>query len=490
LTPKLQTSSFKKQKTIWLILILIIFASAGWFYYSRANTTRTSNRVDGQTALVQRGNLILSTTGSATLTAQTDATFGFSSSGQITQVYVKVGDQVEAGQVLAQLDDTLAKIKYTESQQALQELYSASSIAMVENEIATAKDNISSTRAWLGYLLSPQVLDAEENLATAEQELAQAQTDAKAVPSDQATQNVKTHEQIVAYLKDKLTQAQIYYQDFYLPENFTQYQRQGRKRVIVTYTDPVTGKELPQIDAPSIADIATARRNYIQAQQTVKDGETYLEILKSGTIPNDATGSKINTLKDAQLAVDNAQTALDEIKLIAPVSGTITALDVNVGEQGNTSTAVTISQLEQPYQLDAHIDGVDWSMAKVGNTVKVTFDLLPDKTFNGTVTLAYPVLDSSSESPLAHILVQLDNSISQNLPVGTAATIEVIGGEANNTLLVPASAVHKTSDGGGYAVTVIQNGQQTEEPVEIGLEGDAYIEIKSGLQPGTAVLTK
>ena len=164
-------------------------------------------------------------------------------------------------------------------------------------------------------------------------------------------------------------------------------------------------------------------------------------------------------------------------------------MDINVGEQGNTSSAITISQLQQPYQLDAYIDGNDWSMAKIGNKVKVTFDLLPDETFTGTVTLAYPVLDSSSDAPLAHILVQLDNSISQNLPTGTAATVEVIGGEANNTMLVPTNAIHKTSDG-GYAVTAIQNGKQTEQPVEIGLKGDAYVEIKSGVQAGTAVVTK
>jgi len=40
---------------------------------------------------------------------------------------------------LAQLDHTLAQMKYTEAQQALQELYSAASIATVEQEIATAQ---------------------------------------------------------------------------------------------------------------------------------------------------------------------------------------------------------------------------------------------------------------------------------------------------------------------------------------------------------------
>ncbi len=194
--------STTNRKILWGIAALAILGMAGWYYYTKVAAPQTISRFgDGQTAVVQRGNLILSTTGSATLTAQTDAAFGFDTSGQVTQVNVKIDDHVEAGQVLAQLDDTLVQMKLVEAQQALQELYSASSIAAVENEIATAKDTKSSARAWLGYLLSPQVLDAEENLATAEQELAQAQANAKASPSDQANQDVKAHEQTVAYLQ-------------------------------------------------------------------------------------------------------------------------------------------------------------------------------------------------------------------------------------------------------------------------------------------------
>ena len=102
---------------------------------------------------------------------------------------MKVGDQVEAGQVLAQLDDTLAQMEYAEAQQALQELYSAASIATVQQEIGTAQDTEFYAHEWLEYLLSPEVVEAEENLAIAEQKLAEAQAEAKANPSDAADQS-------------------------------------------------------------------------------------------------------------------------------------------------------------------------------------------------------------------------------------------------------------------------------------------------------------
>jgi len=92
---------------IWITTALVILiATGGYTYYSKVFlATQTTNVTGVQTALAQRGNLVLSATGTGTLIAQTDATFGFETSGQVTQVFVKIGDQVEAGQVIAQLDN-------------------------------------------------------------------------------------------------------------------------------------------------------------------------------------------------------------------------------------------------------------------------------------------------------------------------------------------------------------------------------------------------
>ena len=475
-------------------MIIVIAALGGYFYYSNvylATQNQTGSEI--QTAVAQRGNLVVSASGSGTLIAQTDASFGFETSGQVTEIHVKVGDQVEAGQVLAQLDDTLARMEYVEAQQALGELYSASSIAAVQQEIGTAQDAEFYAHEWIEYLLSPEVIEAEENLAIAEQRLAEAQAEATASPSDAATQTVKEKEQAVAYLQDKLTQAQEYYENYHLPETFGTYENVGSRRhpkqALVTTIDPDTGEEVPEIDEPSAADITTARNNYAQAQETVKEGELYLEALRTGVIPDGGTGEKLSTLYEAQLALENAESVLEATQLVAPISGTVTSLDLSIGEQVDTSSVITISQLSQPYTLDAYLDEADWDVAQAGNKVSVTFDLLPDQTFPGTVTLVYPELSASFESSLVHLVVQLDQSISQDLPAGTGAVVDVVGGEAQGVVLVPVGAIHEGEDG-RQIVTVLQNGEQTEREVEIGLQSDTYAEIKSGLEAGESVVTE
>jgi len=493
LSPKSRTFFSRiNRKTIWIVAVILILAAAGGYtYYSKSTlAAQASDGSEAQTAVARRGNLVLSASGKGTLLAGTAATFGFETSGQVTDVYVNVGDEVEAGQLLAQLDNTLAQMEYAEAQQALQELHSPTAIGTIQKEIGTAKDTEYYAREWLEYLISPEVVEAEENLRIAEGKLAEAQADAEANPSEEAKQNVEEQEGAVAFLSEKLDQARAYYENEYLLENFGQYEwvggRRNRREVLVTYIDPETGEELPEIDEPSADDIAIARNNYVQAQETVKEGEIYLEVLRTGVIPEGATGEKLKTLYEAQVALENARSAIEELQLIAPIRGTVTSLDLNVGEQVDTSSIITISQLSQPYTLDAYLDENDWAIAaQAGNKVDVTFDLLPEQTFPGAVTMVYPELDTSFESALVHIVVDLDQRISQDLPAGTGASVDVVGGEARGVLLVPVSAVHD-SDGGTF-VTVLQNGEQVEREVEIGLQNDSYAEIKSGLEAGEIV---
>ena len=120
-----------------------------------------------------------------------------------------------------------------------------------------------SAREWLAYLISPDVAEAEENLAIAQQELTNAQAAVKASPSEAANQAVQAKQQAVDYLNEKLTQAWTYYNNVYLPENFGVYENAGTRRypkqVLATTTDPITGEEIPDINAPSTDDLTTAQ---------------------------------------------------------------------------------------------------------------------------------------------------------------------------------------------------------------------------------------
>ena len=100
--------------------------------------------------------------------------------------------------------------------------------------------------------------------------------------------------------------------------------------------------------------------------------------------------SSVTSITEAKLALDSAKADLDATELIAPISGTVTSINLNVGEDVGTSAVVTISNMDQPYTLDVYLDETDWDKAKVGYAATVTFDLLPDENYPAKVTQVYP----------------------------------------------------------------------------------------------------
>src|SRR5215217_6052295 len=67
-------------------------------------TSSSASATTLATSTVTRGNVIASVSGSGSLAAAQTLDLAFSSSGSVTQVLVKEGDSVTAGQTLAQLD--------------------------------------------------------------------------------------------------------------------------------------------------------------------------------------------------------------------------------------------------------------------------------------------------------------------------------------------------------------------------------------------------
>jgi hypothetical protein len=68
--------------------------------------------------------------------------------------------------------------------------------------------------------------------------------------------------------------------------------RRFPKQVLATTTDPLTGEEVPDINAPFTDDLATAQNNIAQAEETISEGQAYLDILNNRVIPDGANISR------------------------------------------------------------------------------------------------------------------------------------------------------------------------------------------------------
>jgi multidrug efflux pump subunit AcrA (membrane-fusion protein) len=161
--------------------------------------------------------------------------------------------------------------------------------------------------------------------------------------------------------------------------------------------------------------------------------------------------------------------------------------DITVGNNVDATTTAVIADLGQPY-LQVFLDPSDWSNVKVGKDAEIIFDSLPDAQFTGKVTEVDPGLYTSGSTSVIRAMIKLDiPDTGFDLPLGSTASVDVVGGRADNALLIPIEALHTAGD--QFAVFVLQNGKPTLRVVEVGIQDQVSAEIKSGLQIGDVVTT-
>jgi HlyD family secretion protein len=479
-------------KSVPVILILIFLAVIAGGIYLQKNTpsaVTVSTTSELHTAVAREGNLVIYASGSGTLIAQSDTTFGFSSSGQVSKINVNIGDTVEGGQVLAELDNTSATLALQKARRTLNELISPAAIATAKDAVATAEYNVFTTREDLQYLVSPAVQIWQERLEEAQKALAEVQAAVKADPSDENKQKLQEAQDVVTRAEAYLEDAEENYYT-YIKDNFSEMRmdpRSGNSRII-WYRDDTTGKKYSKIHAPTETEIGIAQATYNLAKATLEEAKTYLAAISTGVIPESATSASLTTLENAQLDVQAAQLDLENTHLVAPISGKVMSIDLKVGDIVNSNaTGITIADLTQP-SLEIFLQPSDWVNISAGYETDVTFDILPDNTFIGKVIRVDPGLYTGNSTSVVRAIVKLNNAdASFNLPLGSTATVEVIGGRAENAILIPVEALHKA--GNKYAVFVMKNGEIKLRIVEVGIQNSQYAEITSGLEVGDVITT-
>ena len=234
-----------------------------------------------QTATVRQNDLLVSASGSGTLIAPSELGLAFRGSGQITSLLVSVGDQVEQGQLLGTLDNTLVQISLIEAERNYSEGFPAAAILEAEQAVYSAEEEKDDAWETLAYLISRSVLTWEERTAAAEDALAAAEAEGDEEAILEAQNDL-------VYAQKSLTSSQYYYDDEYVPSVFETEvcEGEGRDRSCST-----------QIWPPSDASINEARTALALAQNRLTKSGVYLEALNLGEIPEGAVGANIVQLE-------------------------------------------------------------------------------------------------------------------------------------------------------------------------------------------------
>jgi HlyD family secretion protein len=183
----------------------------------------------------------------------------------------------------------------------------------------------------------------------------------------------------------------------------------------------------------------------------------------------------------------------DNIIVSSPIKGLVISINVEVGEMitsgtqaygGGGTTIMTVADLSEMI-VKSDINEVDVIKAKKGQPVKIVFDAIKGKTYQGRVKKITPAGSIKQNIVVYPLEVEILNP-DESIRPGMTADLDIIAGNAEGVLCVPKEAVIKR--GNRSTVMLIEDGKPVPKEVVTGLEDDVKVEIKEGLKEGDKVL--
>lgn len=195
-------------------------------------------------------------------------------------------------------------------------------------------------------------------------------------------------------------------------------------------------------------------------------------------------------IRQAQAALDSINKKIEDSRIIAPISGTITKIEYDVGEYVMPGGKSAISMLgENNFEIEVLISEADIAKIKNGDKAEVTLDAFGDDVkFHGAVFFIEPAETIIQDVIYYKVNVNFDPA-ERNVKSGMTANVVITTEKKDNVLFVPSRAIIE-KNGEGNIVRVLENNNLVEKPVTIGLRGDEGItEILSGIEEGEIVVT-
>ncbi|MEZ4998220.1 MAG: efflux RND transporter periplasmic adaptor subunit [Bacteroidales bacterium] len=230
--------------------------------------------------------------------------------------------------------------------------------------------------------------------------------------------------------------------------------------------------------------------NKIQLANLEKDLARIDTLFKLGSVTEqlyDQTNAQYEVMKT------NVDFMEENTLLEAPFDGIITGKYLEDGElysgapgMSGKAAVVTLMQIN-PVKIIVSISEQYFPLIRNGMKVRVTADVYPDKSFDGTIFRVHPTIDAMSRTFRAE--VRISNG-SELLRPGMFARAFIDMGEVE-TVVIPASTVMLQEGTNERYVFVVENGVAVRKPVTLGQRFDDRLEIAGGdLKVGDALVTE
>jgi multidrug efflux pump subunit AcrA (membrane-fusion protein) len=469
-----------------------------------------------RTSTVGKGVVQSTVSGHGTLEPAQKVELSFGASGEVTKIYVKAGEKVTKGQVLAEVDSSSARASLASAEAALLEAEEAvETAAEAEDEseetayeageataefVALVEGTTGATAPTVEGEVGPPEGEATES--TAAQEKAERE-------AEKAKKEAEAAKKAAAKAEQEAAKA-------------TKEAASGRSSQTGAPTSSAGGGA--SMTSGESSGTAISGGAATSGGGEASGGGSSSVAASGGAESSGATtgttgGASISlptaeaNLREAELTVKSARQEVRETTLRAPISGTIASVAGSVGETvtggssggGGTSEAAALGAaggestggessgsafmvLAQLHRLKMEVSFSEADIGKVrkGQTATVAIDSMEGTELAGEVTRVSVLPSEGSSGVVEYPATIFLTQSAKGLRAGMSASAEVVVEEAKDAVTVPSEAI--TAVGSSKTVTVEEDGKEVTKTVKTGLEGDETTEVISGLKAGQTLV--
>jgi HlyD family secretion protein len=181
---------------------------------------------------------------------------------------------------------------------------------------------------------------------------------------------------------------------------------------------------------------------------------------------------------EARAAYSAARELLQQSNVRTPRDGTVYFLPVRPGQfVGTGDLLVQVADLSK-VQLRAFVDEPDVGRLQPGQPMKVTWDALPGRAWDGKVTQVPTTVVTLGTRNVGQFTCMVDNPEEKLLP-NVNVNVSIVTAQHDNALTVPREAIHQ--DDGKRFVYEIKEGELKRREVQTSLSNLTRMEITQGL---------
>jgi HlyD family secretion protein len=460
-----------------VVLVAAIAAVVVW----RTQKTQASEE-ETRSAVVERGTLLVAVSASGSIEPQASVGLTFETPGRVAEVHVKVGDRVQSGDALVQLDTR---------QLALQVHHAEAALAAAEAQ-----------------LVQLQVGPRPEEVAAAEADLraAQAQVSSAIVNLDQIDDG-PTASQIAA-AKAQVAQAELQHKLALLEYDRVRAIDAKEEQIEQAAYDLYAAEK--SLDAaraaldglyagPNADDLRAAQANVEAALAQQDAAQARLDLLLAGAAEDQIADARAQ-VERAQAALEQAELTLERATLRAPFDATVAKVNVSAGEMATVAgtnvsagemapiglPAITLLDASE-FQVAISVDELDVGQLAVGQAAQVTLDAIPDVTLAGTVKRIAPAATLEGGVVYYDVVVTLEPT---DVPIRAdmTANVTIVIEEITDALTVPTWVVRVDRRTGQTYVNQRIEGEIERVDVTLGVRHEGVAQVLDGLSEGDEVI--